>query len=89
MAKTYDEKRGEMSADLSLGGAISSTNQSRPHEAYPELVSALRMLKMHDPNPIWWNGLLKEIDAALATERNTSYKRGWDDQRDVVSACLA
>lgn len=60
-------------------GSISTKEQSRPHEAYPELVEVIRLIEMHDGNPIWLAKLRDEIDAALATERNTSYHRGWED----------
>ena len=67
----YDKKSGNQ--------PISTKEQSRPHEAYPELVSAIRMIEMHDGNPIWLTKVRDEIDTALATERNASYKRGYGD----------
>lgn len=68
-----------MNAELPVKGTISGTDQSRPHESYPELVSVIRTIEMHDGNPIWLTKLRDEIDAALATECNTSYHRGWKD----------
>lgn len=68
-----------MNAEIAVKETISGTNQSRPHEAYPELVEVIGMIEKHDGNPIWLAKLRNEIDAALATERNTSYHRGWED----------
>lgn len=75
-----------MNAELSVKGTISGTNQSCPHEAYPELVDVIRMIEIHDGNPIWLSKLRNEIDAALATERNTSYFRGWEDAGEADDA---
>lgn len=60
----------------------STVPQLRPSERYPEIVNAFKMLLMHDANPIWMANLRDEIDAALATERNTSYRAGRDDIGD-------
>jgi hypothetical protein len=57
----------------------STVPQLRPSEHYPEIVNAFKMLLMHDANPIWMATLRDEIDAALATERNTSYQNGSKD----------
>jgi hypothetical protein len=70
-------------------GASSTKDQSRPHEAYPELASVIRTIEMHDGNPIWLTKLRNEIDAALATERNRSYQLGRQDEADTVAAAMA
>lgn len=43
---------------------IQTVEQGRPHEAYPELVDVIRMIEIHDGNPIWLTKLRNEIDAA-------------------------
>ena len=61
-----------------------TVKQPRPHEAFPELVEVIGMIEKHGCNPIWLAKLRNEIDAALATERNTSYHRGWEGQSETA-----